>query len=103
MKSIPLSRAFSEPYVVERSFTIAPHSISLKTLLFHTENWWNEEDQYFNFRFKDGKSYHVYIGFDNDLVEEKEEALFDLVIYDDADQLVLYNEEGDNWDYWDIR
>lgn len=96
------TRAFSGPHSIARSFMLDPHSLSLKVQIFHIENWWDDTDNLYDFRFKSGERYRVYIGFETNLTPQSEEALFDLRIHEDADQLV-FRGEGDRWGFWSLE
>jgi len=96
------TRAFSDSHVMARSFALDPRSLSLKVLIFHLEKWWDDTDSLYDFRFKAGESYRVYIGFETNLTEQPETALFDLDIYGYADQLV-FRGEGNWWDFWTLE
>lgn len=96
------SKAFSGPHSIARSFILDPHSLSLKVQIFHIENWWDEEGNLYDFRFKSGERYRVYVGFEKNLTPQSEEALFDLQIPEGAGKLV-FRGEGDRWGFWPVE
>jgi hypothetical protein len=97
------SRSFAEHYAIGKSFVLEPRSITPKVLVFHIQDWWDEESTYHDFRFSGGDSFHVYIGFDRNLAPQGEVPLFTLFIYGAADDLDRAGESGYWWDFWPLE
>jgi hypothetical protein len=85
-------------YSILNSFNLPEHAISLKLLVFHNDQWWNESSDLYRLRFKAGQEYKVYIGYKLGLDQPPEAALFDMPIYRRAD--ALDRAKGDWWDFW---
>lgn len=85
-------------YIIKESFILDPHSISPKVLVFHVDNWWNKSHKYYNFRFIEGETYNVSLGFQRNLDTQPEKLLFVLPIRSDIDILDSYK-----WEYWPIH
>lgn len=97
------SNAFKEEYSVKRSFTLEPHSVSLRVLVFHIENWWDDKGDLFNFKFKSGQTFRVYIVYQRDLEAEREVFLFDMPVYGCVDNLDCDRTKGYWWDFWAVE
>ena len=98
------SQAFNEGHSIKRSFTLQPHSISLKTLLFHVEEWWNEKGSTYSFRFPPDKTYQMKIGFQRNSENKTELQFGKLITYSGAGTMEKRGEESRYWwDFWDMR
>ncbi|MGB3632873.1 MAG: hypothetical protein WA982_02405 [Rubrobacteraceae bacterium] len=99
-------RSFENPYSRKNSFVLDPHTVSLKTLMLHTENWWDRNDQSdYNFKFTEGSKYRVLVKyFRNSEEDMREQQLIEaLTIYDSVSQLDFDSKEGPKWDYWSLN
>ena len=98
------SQAFNEGHSIKRSFTLQPHSISLKTFLFHIEEWWKEKGSTYAFRFPPDKTYQMKIGFQRNSEEKTELQFGKLITYSGAGTMEKRGEESSYWwDFWDMR
>ncbi|PWB73202.1 MAG: hypothetical protein C3F07_10125 [Anaerolineales bacterium] len=96
------SASFIERYSVIRSFIIQPHTITLKTLLFHIENWWDDKGSTFSFHFTGGSIYKAYVSYEVNLDPKEPIYLFDLNVYGSTDKLMQDRTKGYWWDFWTI-
>ncbi len=94
------SASFREPYSVKRSFTLDPHSLSLRVLVFHVENWWDEKDDRYNFKFVSTRSFRVYIDYQKNFEQQPTRVLFEMPVFGSADRLNPDRANGYWWDFW---
>lgn len=97
--------AFENSYSRKNSFVLDSRTVSLKTLVFHTENWWNRDNRSdYDFEFTEGSKYRVSLRYFKNSEEDRREQLLieELTIYDSISQLDSNNEEGPKWDYWSL-
>jgi len=92
------SKAFTEEYNRKSSFMVEPRSITSKVLVFHIENWWDEDNDFYRFRFNSGESYKVYIGFYENTKLRMEEMGLTLKVYATLDRLDRSTSYW--WDYF---
>lgn len=93
--------ALSEIYGIKGSFALEPNSVSLKVLVFHTENWWNNDSPFFTLRLPTDRKFRVYIGYQKDLKQCPEELLTEIATWSIAG-LVPRTEEGHWYKYWHL-
>jgi hypothetical protein len=96
------STSFKEKYSTKRSFILEPHTMALKTLAFHVENWWDDKGSTYSFRFTGGSKYKVYIAYEINLDPEITIYLCDMNIYGSTDNLNQDRSKGYYWDFWTI-
>jgi hypothetical protein len=94
------STSFREGYSIKRSFILEPHSVALKMLVFHIEDWWDEQGDLYNFRFTGDQNFQVYIEFQRNLEALSVTALFDMSVYPSADGLDHSTTYW--WDFWSV-
>jgi len=100
------SKTFAEHYEYfehVNSFSLDPHSVSRKVLVFHVEQWWDDKSSLHKFRFKGNENYRVYIGFQLNLDKHSQTVLFDFHVYDTVDRLDRTGTEGYWWDYFSLE
>ena len=98
--------SFEKRYIIKESFILDPHAITSTVIVFHIEPWWDpENDFYYNFRFKKGQKYSVYINFKKDLKPIPEDILIIEYLYipDRVDDLRYDRGWGDWWDWFRIE
>jgi hypothetical protein len=95
--------AFAKPYAFTSSLLLGPHSVSLNILIFHTDDWWNNEGRDYHFRFSAGRNYRVEVEFlKNSEQNPSRVILFEqMPIPEDSANLKRYGEQrGRPWDYY---
>ena len=95
-----------ENYMLTKSFSLNPHSIIQKVLVFHVEYWWDdvseEHRQYYHFNFKSGEKYKVDLCFQMGINDEEKchKELFKLEFYESVDFL---DRKTNHWiDEWTL-
>lgn len=90
------------PFILKQSFTIDPHTISQKALVFHIHKWWDPSDPLYRFRFYSNQSYQVIINYERYPDNQSEMPLFNMTIYSGADKLNADRSKGYWWEEWEI-
>jgi hypothetical protein len=88
-------------YKLKNSFILDPHSISLKVLVFHISNWWDENNDNYNFKFKSGDCYKVLIEYQVNQEPTTNFSLTEIPIFGSADNLDAKTDYW--WDYWPLH
>jgi hypothetical protein len=97
------SKSFLENHSIKRSFTLEPHSLSVKILLFHRDRWWDENSSQYSFQFPADTAFRVYIGFQRNLEDQPETLLCEIITYKGPDILEYRSEGSYWWDFWSIE
>jgi hypothetical protein len=77
-------------YEMKRSFIINPHSIELKVLVFHVENWWNNDIGTYNSKFDPEDCFKVTISYQVNDDEPMSYELSLINIFGSIDNLHLF-------------
>ena len=93
------SSAFREHYALKSSFIVEARSIPVKVLLFHYERWWDESGNLYNFQFKKGQKYNVYLKYQADQDQVAEKMLFSMPIFARIEELRV-DHSTSWWDVW---
>jgi hypothetical protein len=94
--------AFKLPPVNERSFVVGENAVLEKILVFHIEQWWNEENALYTFQFKGGQRYKVEIRYQVNNQKTKKQELFTLEIFERVDELSIDRTKS-YWDFFGIK
>lgn len=87
-------------YSYKNSIQLEPNSLTQRAMVFHTESWWNPNNNAYNFTFKSGENYRVTLCYNKNGVEQSELSLFILHIYPSADRL---GPADHKWDFWEAN
>jgi hypothetical protein len=87
-------------YEIKNSFIILPHSISLKNLVFHIKDWWDENGKNYDFKFKSPDCYTVKITYQVNQEPFVEKRLTEIPIFGSADRLDPQKDYW--WDFWPL-
>jgi hypothetical protein len=94
---------FEQIYEIKRSFILKPHSISLRTFVFHIENWWDEDSDDYDFRFSPDTNFQLSIRFQRNDEPPKVQSIGNLPIYDGAGIMGLRDQSSHWWDFWTVE
>jgi hypothetical protein len=89
---------FEELYTSGGSFIVEPRSALTTVLVFNIKGWWDENGDFYNFRFSTGKNYNVYIGFHEGAKLQTEQMFLRLPIYETVGD--LDRKTGYWWSYF---
>ena len=76
-------------YKIKRSFLLEPHAVSLRVLVFHISDWWDDKNENYDFRFLGGDCCDVSIGYQVNQEPPVEFSLFEMPIFGSANRLVV--------------
>lgn len=95
--------ALTEPYVIRHSFSLPPHSVSTRVLVFRVRNWHDEQDPLYQFRLKGGEKFNVYIDFERNLTLVPKSPLCQIEIFKTVDGLGSDRDTDRWWDYFELE
>jgi len=91
-------------YEIVKAIMVEPRTVISKHLVFHIHDWWKNESEKYEFRFKAGEKYKVTISY----LLNPEEPPLTKVLFEDfsmwgyVDDLELDRETGVFWDWFDL-
>jgi len=88
-------------YELKNSFIIEPHSITLKNLVFHIKDWWDENAKNHEFKFESQECYIAKISYQVNQEPPVENHLAEIPIFESADRLKSGSDYW--WDYWPLN
>ena len=91
--------ALKKSYVIRNSFVVDKQSISLRTLIFHNQRWWDASSDFYTLWFKSGERYRAKISFQTNNKENVEMDLFIMKIYKSTDNVSTDRKKA-FWDFW---
>lgn len=99
-------KSFEESYMFRRTFFIHPKEFLFCVLVFKTEMWWDEDSEYYRFRFNPGDKYEVSMGFEKwdegKFIRQTEIHLYNMTIKPYIANLSSDRNSG-FWSYDDIN